>query len=190
MNMRSADYITLRNEQLTDPALRKYWDMARDNHKNGFFMQDSLLYRQGQVNGERVTQLCLPAQRMSTVLKLAHDMPLGSHMAFRRTNDRIAMSFFFPGQRARVKDYCMHCETCQLFAPARRNDLSVIEPIPRDAPPFGHLVFDCIRPFGSSGRYKYAFVITDLNTRFPMAYAVTNITAKKICDCLIEYSSI
>jgi len=100
------------------------------------------------------------------------------------------MRFFFPGQRARVKDYCMRCETCQLFAPARRSDLNVIEPILRDAPPFGHLVFDCIGPFSGAGRYKYGFVITDLNTRFPMAYALTNISAKKICDCLIEYFSI
>jgi len=73
-------------------------------------------------------------------------MPFGSHMAFRRTNNRIAMRFFFPGQRALVKDYCMRCETCQLFAPARRNDLNVIEPIPRDASLFGHFVFDCIGP--------------------------------------------
>ena len=188
--MRSADYVTLRNEQITDPSLSKYWDMARDNQKNGFYVQDGLLYRHGQVNGEKVTQLCLPSQRISAVLKIAHDMPFGSHMAVRRTNDRIAMSFFFPGQRARVKDYCLRCETCQLFAPARRSDLNVIEPIPRDAPPFGHLVFDCIGPFSGSGRYKYGFVITDLNTRFPMAYALTNISAKKICDCLIEYFSI
>ena len=55
---------------------------------------------------------------------------------------------------------------------------------------FGHLVFDCIGPFSGSGRYKYGFVITDLNTRFPMAYALTNISAKKICNCLIEYFSI
>jgi hypothetical protein len=188
--MRCADYVTLRNEQITDPSLTKYWDMARDNQKNGFHVQDGLLYRHGQVNGEKVTQLCLPSQRIDTVLKIAHDMPFGSHLAFRRTYDRIAMSFFFPGQRARVKDYCMRCETCQLFAPARRSDLNVIEPIPRDAPPFGHLVFDCIGPFSGSGRYKYGFVITDLNTRFPMAYALTNISAKKICDCLIEYFSI
>jgi hypothetical protein len=74
--------------------------MARDNQKNGFYIHDGLLYRRGQVNGEKVTQLCLPSQRISTVLKVAHDMPFGSHMAFRRTNDRIAMSFFFPGHRA------------------------------------------------------------------------------------------
>jgi len=128
--LRSADYITLLNEQITDPSLNKYWDMARDNQKNGFFVQDGLLYPHGQVNGEKVTQLCLPSQRISTVLKIAHDMPFRSLMAFRRANDRIAMSFFFAGQRYQVKDYCMRCETCQLFAPARRNDFNVIKPIP------------------------------------------------------------
>jgi IS30 family transposase len=34
------------------------------------------------------------------------------------------------------------------------------------------------------------FVITDRNTRLPMAYALTNITAKKICDCLMDFFSI
>jgi len=34
--LRSADYITLRNEQITDPSLSKYWDMARDNQKKWF----------------------------------------------------------------------------------------------------------------------------------------------------------
>jgi len=99
--LRSADYITLHNEQITDPSLNKYWDMARDNQKMvSLFKTDYFT-----VSGEKVTQFCLPSQRISTVLKIAHDMPFGSHMAFRRTNNRIAISFFFPGQRARVKDY-------------------------------------------------------------------------------------
>jgi hypothetical protein len=60
---------------------------------------------------DMLIQLCLPETRVSNVLKLAQNMPFGWHMAFRRTNDRISMSFFFPGQRARVKDHCMRCET-------------------------------------------------------------------------------
>jgi len=67
--LRSAVNITLPNEQITDPSLGKYWGMARDNQKNCFFIQDGLLYRHGQVNGEKVTQLCSPSQRISTVLK-------------------------------------------------------------------------------------------------------------------------
>jgi hypothetical protein len=75
-SLRSADFITLRNEQLADPALSKYWDFAR-NEKGGFFIRDGLLYRYGYVNGEKVIQMCLPETRVSTVLKLAHDMPFG-----------------------------------------------------------------------------------------------------------------
>jgi hypothetical protein len=104
--------------------------------------------------------------RIITVLMLAHNMPFGLHITFRQTNDRISMSFFFPGQRTRVNDYCMRCETCLLFAPVRRSNFNAIEPIPRDVPPFGHIVLDCLVPFGDSGRFKYSFVIT----------------VKKICD--------
>jgi len=85
--------------------------MARANQKNGFFIQDGFLYRHGQVNGEKVTRLCLPSRRISIVSKIAHDMPFGSHMAFRHIHDRIAMSFFFSVQKARVKNYFMRCET-------------------------------------------------------------------------------
>jgi hypothetical protein len=188
-DLRCADAITLRNEQLADTAVAKYWNFSREE-KCGFFLKDGLLYRHGKVNGKKVIQLCLPETRIDTVLKLAHDMPFSGHMAFRRTDDLVSLNVFFPGQRARVKDYCMQCEKCQLFAPARRDDLNVIEPIPRNAQPFGHLVFDCVGPFGDTGRHKYAFVITDLNTRFPMAHALTNISTKKICDCLSNFFSI
>jgi Integrase zinc binding domain len=90
-------------------------------------------------------------------------------MAVRRTSDRIAMRFFFPGQRAQVRDYYMRCVTCQLFASARRSDLNVIEPRPRDASTFGHLVYDFIGPFSGTDRHKYGFVLTDLNSRFSIA---------------------
>ena len=161
---RTADFLTLHNEQLADPALKKYWEMAYAN-KNGFFVQDGLLYHRGQVQGEKVTQLCLPEPRIGTVLKISHDSPFGAHLAFRRTNERIALSFFFPGQRSRVKDYCSRCETCQLFAPARRSDLNVIEAIPRNVSPFGHVVVDCVGPLAGAGaqiricayRSQYAF---------------------------------
>jgi len=139
--------------------------------KSGFFIQDGLLYRHGQVNGEKVTQLCLPSPR---ILKIAmsHDIPFGSHMAFRRTNDSIAINSLFPSQRVRVKYVNSHVCVAKRFncllLPVETIGTYVIEPIPRDAPPFGHLVFNCIGQFSGSGRYKYGFVITDLNTRFPM----------------------
>jgi hypothetical protein len=101
-DLRRADAVTLRDEQLTDPALAKYWNFAREE-KCGFFLKDGLPYRHGKVNGEKVNQLCLPETRIDTVLKLAHDMPFSGHMAFRRTNDRVSLNFFSQGNALELK---------------------------------------------------------------------------------------
>ena len=82
--------------------LEKYFDLVRQGHKQ-FFIRDGLLFRRGKVNGTQVDQLCLQQGGIETVLKLAHDMPASGYQAVRRTNDRIAMSFYFPGQWQRVK---------------------------------------------------------------------------------------
>lgn len=59
----------------------------------------------------------------------------------------------------------------------------------RNAPPFGLLVLEYVGPLCDSGRFKYDSALTDLNTRFSMAYALTSITAKKICHTLIDFLS-
>jgi len=40
--LRSADYITLRNEQISDPSLNKYWEMARDKSEKWFLYSITL----------------------------------------------------------------------------------------------------------------------------------------------------
>ena len=58
--------------------------------------------------------------------------------------------------------------------------LSVINAIERNTEPFGQIEVDCIGLLGDAGRFKYdkIIVITDFNTRFPMVYALTNISAE------------
>jgi hypothetical protein len=100
-DLTSADTVTLIN-------LKKYFGMVK-NGNNGnkmFFIRDGILYHRGKVQGNRVEQLCLPERRIETVLKLAHYLPVSGHQAVRRTNDRISLSFFFPRQFQRVKQYC------------------------------------------------------------------------------------
>jgi hypothetical protein len=101
------------------------------------------------VQGNRVEQLCLPERRIETVLKLAHDLPVSGHQAVRRTNDRISLSFFFPRQLQRVKQYCDSCNVCQLRARERRTDLVPIKTIERHEENFGHLQADLIGPMGN-----------------------------------------
>jgi hypothetical protein len=186
-DLTSADTMTLIREQHDDPALSKYFDMALHGNKQ-FFIRDKLLYHRSKVNGNKVEQLCLPQKRVETVLKIAHDLPSSGHQAVRRTNERIALSFFFPGQLQRVKDYCNSCEICQLRARERRSDLVPIKPIDRHEDNFGHLQADIIGPMGG-GIYKYALVLTDVQSRYVTAYELSAPTAKNVVDKIIVHSS-
>jgi len=98
------------------------------------------------------------------------------------------MSFFFPGQLQRVKEYCNSCQICQLRATERRTDLVPIKPIERHEDNFGHLQADLIGPMGH-GIYKYALVLTDVQSRYVTAYELTAPTAKNVVDKNIVHSS-
>ena len=187
IDSQSTDTVTLINEQKNDPMLEKYFGLVRQGHKQ-FFIRDGLLFRRGKVNGNHVDQLCLPQGRIETVLKLAHDMPASGHQAVRRTNDRIAMSFYFPCQWQRVKTYCDSCEICQMRARERRTDLVPIQPIERHEENFGHLQADIIGPMGD-GRYKYALVLTDIQSRYVTAFELSAPSARNVVDKIILHSS-
>ena len=186
-DLTSADTKTLVEEEAADSMLQKYFDMARNGNKH-FFVRDGILYHRGKVNGNKVEQLCLPQKRIETVLRIAHDLPSSGHQAIRRTNDPISLSFFFPGLLQRVKEYCNSCAICQIRARERRTDLLPIKPIDRHEDAFGHLQADIIGPMGD-GVYKYALVLTDIQTRYVTAYELTATTAKNIVDKLIIHSS-
>jgi hypothetical protein len=115
-------------------------------------------------------------------------MPASGHQAVRRTNDRISMSFYFPGQWQRVKTYCDSCNICQMRARERRTDLVPIRPIDRHEDNFGHLQADIIGPM-SDGLYKYALVLTDVQSRYVTAFELTAPSAKNVVDKIILHSS-
>jgi len=70
---------TLSDEQKADVTLATCWKMAKEG-KGGFVVSNELLYHQDKVEGQPVSQLCLPQSRRAKVLKLAHDSLLGGHM--------------------------------------------------------------------------------------------------------------
>jgi hypothetical protein len=51
----------------------------------------------------------------------------------------------------------------------RRTDLVPIRPIERHEENFGHLQADIIGPMGN-GQYKYALVLTDVQSRYVTAF--------------------
>ena len=64
-----------------------------------------------------------------------------------------------------------------------------IKPIDRHEDNFGHLQADLIGPMGN-GKYKYALVLTDVQSRFVNAFELTAPTASNVFDKLMIHCSI
>jgi hypothetical protein len=78
-----------------------------------------------------------------------------------------------------VKQYSDSCNVCQLRARERRTDLVPIRPTERHEDNFYHLQGDLIGPMGD-GTYKYALVLTDVQSRYVTAFELSAPTAKNV----------
>ena len=189
LQLRRANAETLLAEQLKDVTLTNCWALAKAQ-KGDYFIHDGLLYHRDVVVGQPVSQLCLPTRRRDEVMKLAHDVH-GGHLSFRKSRDRIRLSFFWPMLKTDLLKHIQHCFECQTRARITYRDRVPITPIPRAQTPFTHWVMDCFGPILGSQKieYPYCLLLCDSATRFPWAHPLRTLTAKGVCDALLQLFS-
>jgi hypothetical protein len=182
----NANSISLSSEQAEDDSLAVCRAMAKSK-KGGFEWRNGLLYHTDFVLGQRVDQLVVPKDRRPDILKLAHEK-CGFHQGQKRTSERIRYSFFWPGLRKDVVDYCNQCEPCLQISRLRATDRVPISSIERPELPGAHLMMDVIGPIDppSAQGHKYLLCVTDVCTSWPSVFLLKNLTAKAVCDCLCE----
>jgi len=181
----SADAETLRQEQLDDETLKGWWSLAKRG-KGGFFMNNGLLYRMEKILGQSFSQLVLPKSRRPQVLEMAHDT-FGGHLGEKRTRERIRLSFTWPTLISDCKKYCQTCVACQKRARKTFRDRVPITPIPRAEAPFNHWFMDCLGPIVNYPcEYNYCLVLCDSATRWPAAFPLRSLTAKHVCEALLQ----
>ena len=103
--------------QRIDPTLSALWQKADGGSamagKARFEIKGGLLYRRHCDSRDGRSQLVLPLQLRTEVLKLAHDCILGGHQGIKKTYERVGAQFFWPGMHADVDRYCKSCDICQ-----------------------------------------------------------------------------
>jgi len=109
-------------------------------------------------------------------------------MGERKTRERIRLSFYWPRLRQSVREYVASCSDCQLRSHARTLDRVPITPVSRVDVPFQVLNMDCIGPLDppSAQGHKYCLCIVDNCTRWPSVYLLKSLTAKAVCDALLD----
>ena len=97
-------------------------------------------------------------------------------------------SFYWPRLRQDVRDYVASCSDCQLRSRVHTTDRVPITPITRTNIPFQVLNMDCIGPLDppSDQGHKYCLCIVDNCTRWPAVHLLKTLTAKAVCDALLD----
>jgi hypothetical protein len=160
---------SVKAEQTDDSSLNECKQLA-NVQKGGFKWRDGLLFHSDQVLGQTVEQFCVPKGRRGQVLELAHDQ-CGGHLASKRTSERIRFSFFWPGMKRDVEEYCKSCPDCQRRSRVMVADRVPIQPICRAQYPGQHLFLDVIGPIEPpASNYKYCLCVIDSCSRWPWVY--------------------
>ena len=181
----SATRELLIKEQRDDPSLSVCWKL-HEKGKGNFDVVNGLLVRRDKILGHEITQLVLPIGRRERVLEVGHGLQ-GAHMAWRNTSNRIRYNFWWPTIRTDVINWVSRCEVCQHKARVTCWDRVPIQPVQRADAPFSHWFMDVGGPLSSDKLpYNYFLVMCDSYSRFPVAFALRNVTSKAIADCLIS----
>ena len=84
------------------------------------FLFQGLLYRKclTSLRPEKVGKLCLivPRKCRPIVLNVAHENPLAGHYSLRKTEQKVADQFFWPGMDTDIRVHCRSCDKCQRFS--------------------------------------------------------------------------
>ena len=157
-----------------------------------FFRRDGLLYRRYSPPGADsdaydIDQLVLPAPLRSTVLTLAHDIPMAGHLGKKKTADRLLNRFYWPGLYRDVEEHYRTCGPCQKSS-TRGVKKAPLVPLPIMDEPFRQIAMDIVGPLprSSSGK-KYILVICDYATRYPEAVALRTIDANAVAEELLPF---
>ena len=185
----------LKKLQAEDPTLAEVLRAADRSANDGnesvaeYFRREGLVYRRWTPKGRsstfQVEQLVLPKRCRGTVLKLAHDVPLGGHLGKEKTGCRLLRRFYWPTLFKDVAEFCRGCPTCQRSA-QRRIKRAPLVPLPIITEPFSRVAMDIVGPLPRcrSGN-KYILVLCDYGTKYPEAIPLKSIDAEHIAEQLI-----
>jgi len=183
---RKASAEILSRDQRSDRSLIHCWSLG-DRHKAGYYVRDGVLYRNYKYLCQECEQLVLPVNRRPEVMKLTHEVYAG-HLGAKKTKERIKLSFTWPTIASDVQKACESYHQCQKKRRVTVYDRVPITPIPRGDIPFDSIVMDCLGPLFSNQKveYNYALVLCDSNTRYPFDVPLRSLTAKSVCNALLQ----
>ena len=132
--------------------------------KATFLKKNDLLYRKfsspNVEHGRTFTQLFVPQQYRTLVMKLAHESVMAGHLAIKRTMQKVLSEFYWPGINSDIKRFCQSCDICQRTIPKGKIVKAPLGKMPRIDVPFRRVATDLIGPLKPVIYNKNRYILT------------------------------
>ena len=151
-------------------------------HWKNLCLIDGILYRNTNLNGEKVKQLVLPCKYRDTVLKYLHD-DVG-HQGQDRTLSLVRSRFFWPGFETDVQNKVKTCERCIKRKTCPKPSAELVNIVTTQ--PMELVCIDFLSLERSKGGQENILVISDHFTRYAQAFPIRDQLAKTTAKVLFE----
>ncbi|CAB0040445.1 unnamed protein product [Trichogramma brassicae] len=153
--------------------LKKRLDVQREPSKfKDWTIEDDMLYKRGRsalldpvTNAENGWRLVVPAERRQRVLFDAHSLTSSGHLGAKKTYDRAACEYWWPGMWYDVEKFCSACEVCQRYKVPQTGSTGLMTRRVVDRP-WVVVAADMMEFPRSKNQNKYLLVFQDLFTRW------------------------
>ena len=131
-------------------------------------------------------QLVVPTSLKSEVLFQMHEEVTAGHFGLSKTYEKLRNNYYWPKMYADCEHYVRSCTDCATKKMPKGNHKAPLLPLPVEGP-FDRVGIDCLGPFPVTySNNKYIVVLTDYLTKWPEAFAVSNIEAATIAEILVD----
>ncbi|CAF4081208.1 unnamed protein product, partial [Rotaria magnacalcarata] len=180
----------IKTEQHSDPDIFSIIKSLQDNPSNPHFvLQDDILFRilSSSDTDPHSRVPVLPKSLISSMLHTYHDHPLSGHFGVHRTLARIRTQFWWPNMRRSVQNYVASCAQCVRHNIVRTKPDGHLKSISPPSAVFQVVHMDFWGPVRtSSNGHRYVIILTDNLSKYVIADALPDCTAKSAAQFLID----
>ena len=163
--------------------------------KATFLKKNDLLYPKfsspNVEHGRTFTQLIVPQQYRTLVMKLAHESVMAGHLAIKRTMQKVLSEFYWPGINSDIKRFCQSFDICKRTIPKGKIVKAPLGKMPRIDVPFRRVATDLIGPLKpvTYNKNRYILTLVDYATRYPKAAPLASIDTETVAEALVSIFS-
>ncbi len=159
---------------------------SSEKQAKGYILIDEVIYRRNTSGTGRIDLICIPKALQTEILWENHDDPLGGHLGFTKTYNKIKSRYYWVGMLKIIENYVRTCPDCQGRKQPKMLPAGLLQSIPIGEP-WDRVGIDLLGPFPRSKTGNNTIVVaTDYATRMVITKAMPNGTAPEVARFILE----